>query len=148
MLNGDAHLLHSLRLSRRISRCLIFNYAMHMITEDEPSYHARALYRRLSARPYRILYVGLDHELMRYLEESMVECWLTRAPTGLIARLFIERLKHSLLLFDEILPDTTGESLACFTRSLAHREGTPIIIVKKFGDVQSLTQAILNILAE
>ena len=125
----------------------VFNYTMHMITEDEPSYHARALYRRLSKRPYRILYVGLDHKLMKYLEESLDDCWIVRAPIGLIARPFIEKLKHSLLLFDDELMDTTGQELACFTRSLAHRQRTPIIIVRSSDNFELLARTIARLLA-
>ncbi|HEX8494337.1 MAG TPA: hypothetical protein VF658_15920 [Pyrinomonadaceae bacterium] len=119
-----------------------------MITEDEPSYHARALYRRLSRRTHRILYVGLDHALLRSLEKRLEDCWIVRAPAGCVARHFIERLKHSLLVFDEVLMDTTARELARFTREVAHREQTPVIIVKKSGGVRLLAQIISNRLAE
>jgi hypothetical protein len=115
---------------------------MHMITEDEPSYHARALYRRLSKRPHRILYVGLDHQLMKYLEDHLDNCWTVRAPSGLIARLFIEQLKHSLFLFDNVLMDTTGRELKQFARKSAYKPCTPIIVIKKPVDLELLARKI------
>jgi hypothetical protein len=104
-----------------------------MITEDEPSYHARALYRRLSARPCRLLYVGLDCQLLKYLEGELEDCWIVRAPAACVARSFIKHLEYSLLLFDEVLMDTTARELAAFTRGLAHRQSVPIVIVEQ-GD--------------
>jgi DNA-binding response OmpR family regulator len=115
---------------------------MYMITEEEPSYHLRALYRRLSARPYRILYVGLDHALLDYLQERLDDCWIVRAPAGHVARPFIDKLNYSLLLFDEDLVDTTGLALARFTRELPHRQCTPIIVTKKSDEFESLSRAI------
>ena len=117
-----------------------------MITDDEPSYHFIALYRRLSARPYRILYVGLDLRLIKYLEERLEDCWITRAPSGSVARPFIVQLKHSLMLFDELLMDTTARELTCFTRTLPTRQGTPIIIVKKLDNFELLARTISRLL--
>jgi hypothetical protein len=142
-----AMLIYStLGIEPRMCRCLVFKQTMYMITEDEPSYHARALYRQLSARPYRILYVGLDLQLMEYLEKSLSECWTVRAPAGCIARPFIRELKYSLLLFDEVLIDMTARELACFTRELPHRRCTPILIVKKSDNCELLTRTITRLL--
>jgi hypothetical protein len=120
---------------------------MYMITEEEPSYHLRALYRRLSARPHRILYTGLDHQLMQYLEDELEDCWIVRAPAGCIARIFIKELKHSLLLFDELLMDMTGQELATYTRGLPHRRCTPILIVKNSDNSELLARTITRLLA-
>ena len=117
-----------------------------MITDDEPSYHFVLLYRRLSALPYRILYVGLDSELMKYLEQHLTDCWTTRAPSGSVARPFIAQLKLSLILFDELLMDTTAQELTCFTRALANRKCTPIIIVKKSDNFELLARTITRLL--
>jgi hypothetical protein len=117
-----------------------------MITDDEPSYHFIALYRRLSARPYRILYVGLDSELMNYLEQHLEDCWTTRAPSASVARPFIVQLKHSLMLFDELLMDTTPQELTRFTRALAHTKRTPIIIVKNSDNLELLVRTITRLL--
>ncbi len=133
----------TLGIELRIDRCLIFkDYIMYMITEDEPSYHALALYRRLSARPYRILYVGLDLQLLEYLQESLQECWIVRAPAACVARLFIDKLNYAVLLFDEQLMDTTGAQLARFVRSLAHRKHTPVIISQQPADLLKLARKV------
>lgn len=117
---------------------------MHMIAEDEPSYHPRALYLRLSARRYRILYVGLDHALFDYLQQRLEECWIVRAPAACVARLFIDKLNYAVLLFDEMLMDATARELVRFTRELPHRRCTPIIIVKKSDEFESLARAIMR----
>jgi hypothetical protein len=119
---------------------------MYMITEDEPSYHLIALYRRLSARPHRILYVGLDSALLKYLAGSLNACWIVRAPAACVARPFIEHLKYSLLVFDAELMDTTARELANFTRALPHRRRTPIIIIKQPDEFASLARAVTRLL--
>lgn len=95
---------------------------MHMITDWMPRFHPR----RFS---HRILYVGLDHALTKFLQDELEDCQVVRSPNGSIARLFIEKLEHAVLLFDEQLPDTTGRELASFVRSLPRRKHTPIIIL-------------------
>jgi hypothetical protein len=121
---------------------------MHMITEDEPSYHLSALYRRLSARPCRVLYVGLDGKLLQYLEESLDDCWIVRAPAGCVARCFIEHLEYALLLFDEALMDMSAQELATFARGLARRQSVPIVIVQPEEDFEWLASEIDYLLAE
>ncbi|HEY0406325.1 MAG TPA: hypothetical protein VGC89_11395 [Pyrinomonadaceae bacterium] len=120
---------------------------MHMITDDEPSYHLIALHRWLSARPYRILYVGLDLTLLKYLEDSFQDCWIVRAPAACVARSFIERLKYSLFVFDEELMDTTGRELAAFAGTLAESERTPIVIVKESDELAAVARRIKRWLA-
>ena len=117
-----------------------------MITDDEPSYHFVLLYRRLSARPYRILYVGLNSELMTYLEQHLEDCWTTRASSASVARPFIAQLKLSLLLFDELLMDMAAQELTCFTRALMHRKRTSIIVVKKSDNFELLARTITRLL--
>lgn len=119
---------------------------MYMITEDEPSYHLTALYRWLSARPYRILYVGLDLPLLKRLEDSLEDCWIVRAPAGCVARPLIEHLRYSLLLFDATLMDTTARELAAFARTLANREDTPLLIINHPDDPETLALAITRLL--
>jgi hypothetical protein len=51
-----------------------------------------------------------------------------------------------LLLFDEELLDGTGLELAEFVGSLAHRQGTPFIIVKKPDDFGLLVRTIRHLL--
>lgn len=120
---------------------------MHMITDDEPSFHLIALYRRLSALPYRLLYVGLDLTLLQYLEDTLTDCWTIRAPAACVGRIFIEHLNYSLLLFDQQLMDTTGQELADFTRQLPHRQQTPIIILRKANNHALLALTIKRLLA-
>jgi hypothetical protein len=121
---------------------------MHMIADCEPSYLPAAIYRRLSVRPHRILYTGLDIALLDYLEESLDDCWIVRAPAGHVARLFIDKLNYSLLLFNEQLMDTTGAELTRFVRSLAHRKHTPVIISKQSDNFELLARTITRLLAQ
>lgn len=111
---------------------------MYMITEEAPSFHPHY--------SQRILYVGHDFALLKFLRETLAECSIVRAPTGSVARLLIDKLNYVLLLFDEVLPDTTGLVLACFTRELTHREHTPIIVVKRSDEFASLARAIMRLL--
>jgi DNA-binding response OmpR family regulator len=53
-------------------------------------------------------------------------------------------IKYSLFLFDEQLPDMTGAELAQFTHSLWHRQKTPILIVQKSDDFDSLVKTIIR----
>jgi hypothetical protein len=119
-----------------------------MIADEANYYHLAALYRRLSARPCRVLYVGLDCELLKYLEDELDDCWIVRAPAACVARCFIEHLNYSLLLFDEVLMDATARELAAFTRGLTHRQSVPIVIVKKEDEFAWLASDIDHLLAE
>ncbi|HEY0385254.1 MAG TPA: hypothetical protein VGC64_04550, partial [Pyrinomonadaceae bacterium] len=60
---------------------------------------------------------------------------------GAQARLFIEQINYSLLLFDKQLPDATATELESFTRSLPQRHSTPLII-QASGNGAALTIAI------
>ncbi|MDX6696214.1 MAG: hypothetical protein QOF02_3817 [Blastocatellia bacterium] len=120
---------------------------MHMITEDEPSYHARALYRRLSARPWRVLYVGLDVALLDYLKARLEECWIVRAPAGCVARPFIEHLRYSVLVFDEVLMDMTAREVAGWTRELAGREGRAVVVFRKWDEFEMVAGSIEGLVA-
>lgn len=94
-----------------------------MITEWMPRFHPRYL--------HRILYVGHDHSLSKFLRDKLKIYQIIGGPNGSLARTFIDKISYSLLLFDENLSDTTGLMLASFTRSLKHRELTPIIILSE-----------------
>ena len=79
---------------------------------------------------HRILYVGRDHILLRFLQDALSDCTVVRCPDGRGARPLIESdINYSLLLFDDTLPDTTGTELAQFARALSHRVRTPIVIL-------------------
>jgi hypothetical protein len=118
-----------------------------MIADEADYYHVSALYRRLSARPCRVLYVGLDCKLLRYLEERLDDCWFVRAPAGCVARSFIEHLEYSLLLFDETLMDMSAQELATFTRGLTRRQSVPIVIVQPEEEFEWLASDIDHLLA-
>lgn len=101
---------------------------------------------------YRILYVGNDYALEATLRASLADlsCQVVRCPASgglFVARIFIEaKIPYALFLFDEVLAGMTGEELARFTRSLAHRAGTPILIVKESDDVTALADRIRRLL--
>jgi DNA-binding response OmpR family regulator len=78
---------------------------------------------------YRILYVGNDLALQKYLQSELRDCQVVRCPDG-SALTLIKEISYSLLLFDEVLPDMTGKELAGLTRALPHRERTPIITIR------------------
>jgi DNA-binding response OmpR family regulator len=96
---------------------------------------------------YRILYAGSDLALARFLQDELEECQVIRCPNGSQARLFIEKINYSLLLFDEALPDATGRELACFARGLAHRQCSLAIVVKRSDEFELLADAIKRLLA-
>ena len=70
-----------------------------------------------------------------------------RAPDGSIARLFIKHINYSLLLFDHELPDTTGTELVKFTRTLPHRERTPIKLISPSEREARIVETIARLLS-
>jgi len=121
---------------------------MHMIADEVNYYHLSILYRRLSARPCRVLYVGLDCKLLQYLEDRLDDCWFVRAAAGCVARSFIEHLEYSLLLFDETLMDMSGRELATLTRGMERRQSVPIVIVRPGANCERLARKLDGLLAE
>jgi DNA-binding response OmpR family regulator len=95
----------------------------------------------------RILYVGSDLALFEHLQAQLGDYRIVRAPAASIARLLIEGINYALLLFDEELYDTTGLELAEFAYSLANRQHTPFIIIKKTDDFELLLRDISHLLA-
>ncbi|MGA9998342.1 MAG: hypothetical protein WBP93_23210 [Pyrinomonadaceae bacterium] len=95
---------------------------------------------------YRILYVGNNLALLTFLNERLkhLDCHVVRCPGGSTSRSLINNINYSLLLFDDELPDTTGAELKRFTRSLAHRKQTPIIIFGKSDDFNGLAKSIIH----
>ena len=80
---------------------------------------------------YKVLYVGTNHALASWLKTVLADkdCFLDYCPAAWLARSLLEHdIYYSLCLFDE-LPDATGAELAEFTRTLAHRKTTPIILI-------------------
>ena len=83
-------------------------------------------------RSRRVLYVGKDHALTHFLNDSLPDCDVVRAPAEIVARIFIKgQIRYSLLLFDAELPDSTGLRLAALARSQKHRRHTPITILSQ-----------------
>jgi len=81
-----------------------------IIPDGKPVFHP--------AYARRILYAGSNLALLKYLQSKLEDCAVVRSPDSSQARLFIENINYSLLLFDEELPDTTGQELTDFTRRL------------------------------
>jgi DNA-binding response OmpR family regulator len=98
---------------------------------------------------HRILYVGRDHALTAFLKVTLdrLDCFVVRCPSGRLSYCLIESdIKYSLLLFDEQLPDMTGQELAQFARSLKHRKQTFILIVEKSDDLSVLASEVVRLL--
>jgi DNA-binding response OmpR family regulator len=96
---------------------------------------------------HRILYAGHDLSLLKFLNEILEDCQIVRCGDGTQARLFIEKINYLLLLFDKKLPDTTGAELESYTRTVAGRGLTPIIIVKKSDSYDVLARTITHLLS-
>jgi response regulator of citrate/malate metabolism len=99
---------------------------------------------------YRVLYVGDDYALTAALRARLADlsCLVVRCPAhGVwLARRFINAISYTLLLFDEVLADSSGEELAGFVLSLDHRAGTPTLIVREADDVEALAESVRRLL--
>ena len=98
---------------------------------------------------YKILYVGANYALAKYLNHELKEldCFVEYCSPLWQPHLFIESdIKYALLLVDEQLPETTGAEFTQFVRSLRHRKDLPIIAVKKSDGFNVLAQTILSLL--
>jgi hypothetical protein len=108
---------------------------MCIIPDDVPLFHP--------VYSHSILYVGRDLALLKSLQGEFKECRIVRCPDGSTGRVLIASdIKYLLLLFDEQLLDTTGKELERFARSVAHREGTRVIIFSQSGDFKLLARAV------
>jgi CheY-like chemotaxis protein len=96
---------------------------------------------------YRVLYVGNDLALQKYLQSELGDCQIVRCPDG-SALTLIKHISYSLLLFDAELPDMTGKELAQSVRLLEHRKQTPIIICKYSDCFASVARAITRLLTK
>ena len=100
---------------------------------------------------YRILYVGRSHALIKALEDGLKElsCLASRCPADAVwaARVMIRgENRYDVFLLDEVFAGTSGEELAHFALSFAHRARTPTIIVKESDDVESLVENVRRLL--
>jgi hypothetical protein len=82
----------------------------------------------------------------KHLQAELGDCRIIGSPSAFVARPLIKGINYALLLFDEELPDTTGLELAEFAYSLAHRQGTPFIIIKQPSDFEALVRDIRQLL--
>jgi hypothetical protein len=90
---------------------------------------------------HRVLYAGSDSTLIAHLRDGLrgLDCFVVSAPAG-VARTFIRSdIKYSLLIFDDT---AAGVALESFARSLAHREHTPVVHVKKSQDLGRLLETV------
>ena len=95
---------------------------------------------------HRILYAGNDNALPGLLRDALksLDCFVVGSPVG-IARTFIKSdIKYSILLFEDT---AAGAELESYARTLAHREQTPIVRVKKAQGVNSIVDALVRLLA-
>ena len=129
----------SLRLESSHQPSLVFKYQIVFILSDcECSSH---YFNSSPDHKYRVLYTGSDLHLLKFLQSGLKNCFVVRAPSGYVARIFIAgQIDYSLFLFDEKLSDATGADLECFTR--ARRECTPLIIFKPSDSFCSVVKAV------
>jgi DNA-binding response OmpR family regulator len=88
---------------------------------------------RVPTYQYKALYIGTNPTLRQFLSTTAheLDCYLDTCSGIFHARLLLQSpIYYSLLLLDD-LPDATGAELAEFTRTLTHRQTTPIILVKE-----------------
>jgi hypothetical protein len=79
------------------------------------------------------------------LQDKLQDCFVVRAPSGYVARVFIAgEINYSFFLFDEELPDTTGAELKGFT--LKHCEWTPVAIIQNSDNFRSIVKAVTHLL--
>jgi hypothetical protein len=90
---------------------------------------------------HRILYAGAAYALPKLLRDALehLDCFVVRSPAPTARTLIRSDIKYSLLLFDD---DPTGAELERFARTLAHREQTPIVLVRKSEDCGRLLATI------
>lgn len=84
---------------------------------------------------------------MNYLQDRLDDCWTVRAPAACVARILIRGLPYSLLLFDDVLMDSTGAELTRFVRSLEHRRHTPITLFRRRDNLELLARTITRLVA-
>jgi hypothetical protein len=117
------------------TRCLVFKEKnARMIPDRAPRLHAEMA-------SHRVLYAGDDITLPGRLESGLkrLDCFLVRSPVLTARTLIRSSIQYSLLLFDET---AAGVKLERYARMLAHRQHTPVIIIKKSESLGGLLEAI------
>jgi hypothetical protein len=119
------------------TRCLIFKKTARMIADRAPRFTALM-------PSHRILYLGSDHALLKFLSDALPDCLIVRCPDDYQGRLFLKSdIKYSLLLFDA---GREGAELEGFARSLKHRAEAPAEVIKKPYDCGGLVNTIRRLL--
>lgn len=108
-----------------------------IITDHAPRFIALA-------PSHRILYVGIDHALLKLLNDALPDCLIVRCPDAHLANLFLKsNLKYSFLLFHA---DKEGIDLERLARSLELRKQTPAEVINKPYDFGGLVNTIRRLL--
>jgi hypothetical protein len=93
---------------------------------------------------HRILYVGMDYALLKFLNDALPDCLIVRCSDSHLANLFLKsNLKYALLLFHA---DKEGAKVERLARSLEHRKQTPVEVIKKPYDFGGLLVTIRRLL--
>jgi hypothetical protein len=95
----------------------------------------------------RLLYAGNVNALPGLLRDALkpLDCFIVGSPLG-VARTFIKSdIKYTLLLFDD---DEMGAELESYTRTLEHRERTPIMFIKQPVKFRALVESIKRVVSE
>jgi DNA-binding NtrC family response regulator len=91
----------------------------------------------------RILYVGHDLSLLKFMQDDLKDCRVVRCPhIGTSCTLIEGEINYSLFVFDEEMPEMSGQALTKLVRKLAHREDTPVVIFKPSDDFNSIVKNI------
>ena len=93
----------------------------------------------------RILYVGHDLNLLKFMQDELKDCRVVRCTGGITSRSFIKsEINYALFVFDEEMPEMSGQVLTAFARGLAHREDTPVVIFKPSDDFSEIVKTIIR----
>jgi DNA-binding NtrC family response regulator len=94
---------------------------------------------------HRILYVGEDITLPGLLNVALKsrDCHVVRCPDMLQARSFLRGINYSLLICDD---ESAGAEMQLFIRSPRPDKNTPVVILKKAGDADTLVTTIKQML--
>jgi DNA-binding response OmpR family regulator len=94
---------------------------------------------------HRILYVGHDLDLLKFMQDELKDCRVVRCLGIHISHLLIKgKINYSLFIFDEEMPEMSGQELTGLVRELAHRKDTPVVIFKPSDDFDSIVKTIIR----
>ncbi|MBA3239932.1 MAG: hypothetical protein H0T60_01735 [Acidobacteria bacterium] len=139
MLNGDAHLSSEVEVELRIRPVAEFSKIEHAHnTRPRATFHG-------VMSSHRILYAGTNYTLPGQLRDALkrLDCFVVFGPVDSARLLIASDIKYSLLLFDD---DLAGAGLERFARALAHREQTPILLIKQAEGINSLVDTLMRLL--